>query len=250
MGMTISASNIATVVLHYGDPAMTEGLARELLAGEPEAPVRVLDNCAPNPYPPAAPGFWKRLPENAFWAGALEYALRWAGEAGYSHLWFLNNDIRFVTPGPQVARAAARLGYFSRQCGRPVGVYSPCAQRNPYHAQMVAREGLEGAAAAYVDGIALLLDLNCVDAVGGLDCAENPIGYGVEPWLSLRAHRAGWPVVVDYKTVLKHSYHTNAARQEGFLRRAAEQERGFMEKRLGPGWREQLAVLQEEFTPL
>ncbi len=249
MAMPLNASDIATVVLHYGEPSMTEGLVRDLLAGEPDAPIWVLDNHAPEPYPSAAPGFWERLTENIFWAGALEHALRRAREAGHSHLWFLNNDIRFVTPGPHVARAAARLGYFSRQCGRPVGVYSPCAQRNPYHAQMVAREGIEGAAVAYVDGIALLLDLDCVEAVGGPDCADNPIGYGVEIWLSLRAHRAGRPVVVDYKTVLKHSYHTNAARQKGFLARAAEQERGFMEKRLGPDWREQLAVLQKEIAP-
>ena len=249
MGMTPSTAGIMTVVLHYGDPAMTEGLVRAMLADEPDARVQVLDNHAPKPYSPAAPGFWERLPENVFWAGGLEHALRRARESGHSHLWFLNNDIRFLTPGPQVARAAARLAYFSRICGRAVGIYSPCAQRNPYHAQMVVREGVEGAVVAYVDGIAPLLDLECVAAVGGLDCADNPIGYGVETWLGLRARQAGWPVAVDYKTVLKHSYHASAAREEGFLRRAAEHERVFMEKRLGPDWREQLTVLQGECVP-
>jgi hypothetical protein len=51
---------ICAVILHYGDPTLTDRVRRQLLDSEHElAPdIRVLDNAAPIP----ADGAWVRLP--------------------------------------------------------------------------------------------------------------------------------------------------------------------------------------------
>lgn len=245
---------IATVVLHYGDPALAAGLAASLRRADPDHADRVLvlDNAAPVP----AAGAWRRLPENLFWGGALEHCLDAARDMGCTHLWFLNNDISFATRPPLVARAALRMARMGRVLterglGGPkgrVGVYAPAVERNPYHPQMVRAEGAQYRRVALVDGIAPLVDLECAREVGGADCADNPRGYGVDVWLSLRAHRAGWPVVVDHQLVVRHRYHTTARGVEGFLDAAARAEHEYMTRRLGPAWRAEVAQLQRQWT--
>lgn len=248
---------IATVILHYGDPALAAGLAETLRRADPEHAHRVLvlDNAAPRP----ATGAWRRLPDNLFWGGALAWCLDAARDMGCTHLWFLNNDISFETRPPLVARAALRMarigaslaargmGGTSGKGGR-VGVYAPAVDRNPYHPQMVRDARIQYRRVALVDGIAPLIDLECAREVGGADCADNPRGYGVDVWLSLRAHRAGWPVVVDHQLVVRHRYHTTARSVDGFMDAAARAEHEYMTRRLGPAWRDEVARLQHQWT--
>jgi len=236
-------SSLAVVILHYGPVARTAALHKQLLASDPDwaGHILVLDNAAPEPYPDA----WRRTGENLYWAGALCYALRACAELGHTHLWFLNNDLLFDSPAPHIARAWGRLAHMEKSLGR-VGVYTPAALANPYHAQMVRRPGSQWHAAAYADGIAPLLGIACVDEIGGVDCADNALGYGVDVWLSLRAHRAGWAVVVDDQVVIRHRYHSTARETEGFLARAAAAEEPYMAARLGPDWRPRLKSLQRD----
>ncbi len=221
---------IATVILHYGDPALAANLAAALRRADPEHAHRVLvlDNAAPRP----ATGAWRRLPDNLFWGGALAWCLDAARDMGCTHLWFLNNDISFETRPPLVARAALRMA----------------VDRNPYHPQMVRDARIQYRRVALVDGIAPLIDLECAREVGGADCADNPRGYGVDVWLSLRAHRAGWPVVVDHQLVVRHRYHTTARSVDGFMDAAARAEHEYMTRRLGPAWRDEVARLQHQWT--
>lgn len=229
--------SLLAVVLHYGDPMLTRVVHETLLRDAVDGAVLVMDNAAPQPYAGAL-----RLPENVFWGGALEYALELAREQGHTHLWFCNNDITLAVPPttPLLAVAAGRLARLETRLGKPVGIWAPAVTSNPYHPQMIRKEGVQYRLAACVDGIAPILNLDCVAAVGGLDVADNKRGYGLDLWLSLRAYAAGWPVVVDHGIVVRHRYHATARRVEGFLDQAARDEDKYMTDRMGPDWRNKL----------
>lgn len=260
--MINTSLKIMVCILHYGDPALTRRLHRQLLESDPAwAPhIRVLDNAAPQHYEGAygkgeknalgvdagAIGNWERLPENIYWSGALDFALECAEREGYSHLWFFNNDVIFTSAPPYLSRAAERLRRLEGICG-PVGIYAPAVERNPYHAQMVRNSAAQWRRAAYVDGIAPLLNLEAVRAVGGLDVNGNVYGYGLDIWLSLRMSRAGWPVLVDHQVALRHTYHSTAGRLEGFLARAGKAEKIFLTERLGADYKDQIKVLQLDY---
>lgn len=229
-------NNILAVVLHYGDPALTRRVQSALVQKDGEHAVLVLDNAAPAPYE----GAW-RLPENVFWGGALERALELARERCFPYLWFCNNDIEFLAPPsapPLLDRVAGRLARMEKVCGRPVGLWAPAVTSSPYHPQMLHKPGLQYRRVACMDGIAPLMRVDCVAAVGGLDVGGNARGYGLDLWLSLRAYEAGWPVLVDQQVVVRHRYHTTARSVNGFLEQAAQDEERYMRARLGVQWRD------------
>lgn len=234
---------LAVVILHYGRPELTRRLADQLAASDPDQEVLVLDNQAPEPYP----GAWLRLPENLYWAGALAFCLDHFAGRGRTHLWFLNNDLSFATRPPHLTRAWERLAWLERSLG-PVGLYSPSVLANPYHPQMVQNPGAQYRLAALADGIAPLFRLEALEAVGGLDWQDNPRGYGVDVWNSLRLSRAGWPVVVDHQVAVRHAYHSTARKVDGFLARAAVEEQAYLDRRLGPGHAGVIRELQARWT--
>jgi len=233
------------VILHYGDASLTRRLRDQLISGDPAYAGRilVLDNHAPEAYP----GAWLRTEENLYWAGAFELAARLAAETGASHLWFMNNDVFFLTSPPRLERAFTRLSRLESALGK-VGLYSPAVDRNPYHPQMVADPGKQYRLVRLADGVAPLVSLECLDAIGGLDCADNPRGYGVDLTLSLRMWQAGWRVVVDHQLVIRHKYHSSARAEEGFLERAARDEDAYLRKRLGPDHRAIIEAAKLDFT--
>lgn len=221
---------LAIVILHYGDPKMTARIHDQLITADPSYAkhIAVLDNNAPQAYEKAQ----KRLSNNRFWAGALDYCVNDCLARGYTHLWFLNNDILFTSRYPLIHRALIRLQYLEKK-GHRVGIYSPSFTTNPYHPQMVqsARQGFKHV--AYIDGIAPLISLECLREIGGLDRGENEIGYGVDVWMSLRASRQGWGVVVDQELVARHRYHGTARHVSGFMDRARALEKVYLTARLG-----------------
>lgn len=231
---------IAVCILHYGKAELTERLHTQFVASDPafEADIHVLDNASPEPYP----GARQRMETNLYWGGALAWALDAFGREGYTHLWFCNNDFVFVSEPPYLARAAARMRWLEKK-GR-LGLYSPSATANPYHAQMVERPGNGCRDVPYIDGIAPVISLDCAAHLGGLDLGGNPYGYGVDVWLSLRAARAGWGVWVDDSLVLRHAYHAAARDEAGFLRTAAVAENAYLTERIGTNWRESLLLMQ------
>ena len=243
-----SAYKIGLCILHYGNPALTRRLHQQLLQGEPGsingvAPnVYVLDNAAPTPYENA----WQRLDENIYWPGALNYALLPFKKMGYTHLWFFNNDAYFISKAPYLERTAGRLAQMEKILGR-VGVYAPSVPLNPYHPQMVVNPAAQCRVVSYVDGIAPLLNLECVSSIGGLDAGANTYGYGVDIWLGLRAKQAGWGVLVDHQVSVKHIYHSTAKTVDGFLAQAAQAEQVYLTQRLGPDYKNIIKTQQEQW---
>jgi hypothetical protein len=102
---------------------------------------------------------------------------------------------------------------------------------------MVADSSSQARLLQIADGIAPLVSVEAVDTAGGLDATDNPYGYGVDLWLSLRLHRLGFPLVLDHQVTMKHTYHTTARSIEGFLEAAAASERDYLADRLGPDQR-------------
>ncbi len=89
---------LAVCILHYGNAAMTGTLHKQFVEGNAahDRDIYVLDNNSPTPYP----GAFERLPGNLFWGGALAYAVDLFADRGYTHLWFCNNDIFFLSAPP------------------------------------------------------------------------------------------------------------------------------------------------------
>lgn len=237
---------LLAVILHYGEPALSRELCRVLREADPARAhdVRVLDNAAPLPYD----GAWRREPENRFWAGALDLCMGLARSEGFSHLWFLNNDIRFLAP-PALTGVEARLARLELALGAPIGLWSPAITVNPYHPQMCPKKGAPSHAVRQVrllDGVAPVFNLEAVADGCTLDAADNPRGYGVDLWLSLRVAAAGKPVLVDQSVIIRHRAHSTARTVPGFLSQAAQDEDRFCTARLGPNWRERLEAMKLE----
>jgi hypothetical protein len=230
-----------TVILHYGPVERTASLHRQLLAADPEEDILVFDNASPEAYS----GAWERSGRNLYWAGAFERVMQSLAEQGASHVWFLNNDLCFVTKAPLIGRARVRLGRAERLVGR-VGVYSPAATSNPYHPQMVERPGGQFSQVRYVDGIAPLISVEFWRRAGGIDLGGNPFGYGVDVWFSSRTREHGFSCVVDHQVVVRHAYHSTAREVDGFLVRAAEAESVYLAERLGPEYRRVVAQMASE----
>ncbi|WP_421900701.1 glycosyltransferase family 2 protein [Maridesulfovibrio sp.] len=233
---------LALVILHYGDPALTSRVKEQLEQSDPKwaEHIYVLDNHAPEPFA----GAWRRLDDNLYWAGALDYCLKEFESRGYTHLWFLNNDIWFGSKPPHILKAWKRLEHLDAKIG-PIGVYSPATHRSPYHPQMIEKPGVQYSLVPYIDGISPLFNIECLNKIGGLDYEGNIYGYGVDVWNSLALHRAGFPVVVDHQVTIRHIYHSTAKKVEGFLAIAAETQHKYMADRLGDNYED---VLKQELA--
>lgn len=239
--------NLFAVILHYGAVERTMRLHRQLLASDPgeRDSVLVFDNCAAQPYPQA----WIRSDRNLYWAGAFESVVETLAARGATHVWFLNNDLEFMTRPPVIGRARERLARAERLLG-PVGVYSPAVTTNPYHPQMVELRGGQFRQTRYVDGIAPLVSLEFWRKAGGLDHEGNPYGYGVDVWFSSRSEEFGFSCVVDHQVVVRHRYHSTAREIDGFLEKAAAAEKAYLTRRLGHDYRAVMERMAADYREL
>ncbi len=234
------------VILHYGDPTLTRRLQQQLFKQEEQWRPRilVLDNAAPEPYPDA----WVRLPENLYWAGALAWCVDAVRELGHTHLWFLNNDLWFTPVKPLFLDMAwQRLVAMEQKSAQRLGAYAPAVVRHPYHPQMVQDPVHQIRRVLLLDGVAPLINLQALDAIGGVDYQDNPRGYGVDLWLSWCLHKAGWPLVVDHQIAIRHEHHSTAKLDPAFLPLAADYEDAYLRARMGPDWKVVVRQLSAQF---
>lgn len=236
-----SSMNILIVILHYGETRQTTALHEQLLVqNSGHSQIKVLDNASPQPYAQA----WQRTEQNLYWAGALDFSLNYAQQKGFSHLWFLNNDIYFLTNKNIIDYAGHRLRHIESQVG-PVAIYSPAAKTNPYHPQMVFKPGGQFQIVRYVDGIAPLINVKFWTEAG-LDFSDNPYGYGVDIWFSSQAHTFGFSCVVDHQVILRHRYHSSARKVEGFLEKAATAEQRYLQHRFGMNYQSIITKMAQD----
>ena len=236
-----------TVILHYGQLARTARLHSQLLESDPGEHDRIMvfDNCAVEPYPEA----WFRSGRNLYWSGAFEHTLAVMAEQGATHVWFLNNDLYFMTKAPIIGKVRERLLWAERMIG-PVAVYSPSVTSNPYHPQMVRRAGGQLRRVHYVDGIAPLVSIEYWLRAGGLDCGGNPYGYGVDVWFSIQAEKYGFSCVVDHQIFMRHRYHSTAKEVDGFIEMAAKAENDYLTQRVGPNYKIFLSDIAKDFQEI
>lgn len=237
---------LATVILHYGNPNLTKRVHKFLL-GQPTArniqyPIFVFDNGAPEPYPEA----WERNELNLYWAGALAYCISKIKEMGFTHLWFLNNDIMFIDAGMPMAKACACIQQLEKRIEMPIGIWSPSMVYNTYHPQMCHKKDYCYSQVRLVDGVAPLYNLSCLETIGGVDANDNPYGYGVDLWISLRAANAGWLLIVDHRITIRHIQQATARRIDGFIELAAATEDSFFQKRIGENWKNTIEELKQQ----
>lgn len=240
---------IATIILHYGNPKLTEKVYRALCEKTSqsdivESSIFVFDNASQVPYPNA----WKRSSSNLYWAGALSYCFLLVKEMGFTHLWFLNNDITFIGNGSYLAKAYASIQRIERVTGKLVGIWSPSLMYNSYHPQMCNRKDFSYSQVKLIDGVAALYNLTCLDSIGGIDALDNLYGYGVDLWISIRSDRKGWLLVVDHSMVIRHIQHGSAKNIKGFIETAAFSEEVFFRKRLGIEWKQQIESMKEQYS--
>lgn len=240
-----ASDRAVVIILHYGRAEVTRRLHQQLLDSDPgwRDRIMVLDNHAQVSYPRS----WRRLESNLFWAGALDYVLHLGRDNGWSHIWFLNNDAFFISPPPHLERSWQRLRMIEKTTG-PVGLFSPSFEQHPYHPQMIASNRHVYRRAKLIDGVAPLINLACWQAVGGLDCKDNAQGYGVDLYFSLRASRAGWPVIVDHQVRMRHVHHSSARSVPGFLESAGRAEKLYLQSRLGPEFARIIQNAQTSFV--
>ncbi len=236
----ITTTNIAVVILHYGSIDLTRHVHDQLLSSDPDMVdnIFVLDNNAPNSYPDS----WVRLSENYFWGGALDLTTKTMYDKGFKYLWFLNNDIEFLTEIPIIARAIQRFVKIEKVLGS-IGIYSPSLTRSIFHPQMVCDKNFQYRKVQYIDGIAPIINLDCWFSLGNLGIDDNPIGYGVDNFFSLKASSRGWNVIVDHQIVIKHHDHSTAKSINGFLESGMTMAGQYLRQRLGPGSRKKLQSL-------
>ena len=238
-----SLPKLAVIILHYGRPELTAKLHRQLMNSDPTFidDVMVLDNHAPLAYPQA----WLRTPKNLYWPGALQLALAEMERRAYSHLWFLNNDLTFISKPPYLSRAFNRLLLAEKTAG-PIGLYSPSVSSSLYHQQMVKKQNIQYSLVKYIDGIAPIINIKAISLAGGVDYDDNIYGYGVDIWLSMRITEAGFKLMLDHEVTVRHAHHASATAIPGFMKKAAMAEHDYMTKRFGANWREMVERLKQD----
>lgn len=239
---------IATIILHYGDPKLTEKVYRTLCETTfcnniVQPSIFVFDNASHIPYSNS----WKRSSSNLYWAGALSYCFLLLKEMGFTHLWFLNNDITFIGNGEYLGKAYACIKRIEKVTGKLIGIWSPSMIYNSYHPQMCCRDNFSYSQVRLVDGVAALYNLTCLESIGGVDAADNLYGYGVDLWISIRANRKGWLLVVDHSMSIRHTQQATAKKIKDFIEIAACSEEAFLKKRLGTEWEKEIENMKQQY---
>jgi GT2 family glycosyltransferase len=209
---------VAIVVLTHGTATESVPLLRQLLEeGLPASSIAVVHNPVEpgqRPLEPPNPAIAVLQPKaNVGYAAGMNLGLRHKRARGAAVILLLTHDVRFRAGGVgklldalERHRAYGVLGpvLWMRGDDRPFsygGVTTPTGETRHLAAAPAEADGV--AATDWVDGCAMAIRGEVVDAVGGLD--ERFFGYCEESDFCLRATRAGWKVGVALDAVAEQS---------------------------------------------
>ena len=219
------AERTLAIVVHYGDPALTEQCLRSIDAGRTRPGLLVVVDNGPEPLDPAmldlmgTPHHLIRPGENAGFAAGVNLAI--AAHPGFDRAWLLNNDA-VAEPGAlqELVEAAGRAAgpalisslimdtdtgevWFERARFYPWRLES---RHNRVHGSPDAdtidpgRPSMLGV--PYLPGCSVLVPTDIAGSWGLLDPAFFVYGEDID--LALRATDRGWPLIVARRSVVRH----------------------------------------------
>jgi GT2 family glycosyltransferase len=216
--LSVDPKRLGVVVLTHGTATESVPLVRSLLeAGCVPDSVAIVHNPVVPGQPaiePPDPGIWVLRPAaNVGYAAGMNSGVRHQLERGVETILLLTHDVRFHSGSLAVLLEQLRrnpafgvLGpvLWMRGENRPFsygGVTTGTGENVHLAEPPTAADGV--AATDWVDGCAMAIRADVVDAVGGLN--ERFFGYCEESEFCLRARRAGWKIGVALEAVAEQS---------------------------------------------
>jgi GT2 family glycosyltransferase len=203
--------SVWTVVVHYGDPAVTDRVLERLAHSTAPMAIVVVDNAGTFKAPAGVR--YIRLATNLGFAGGANAGARLALSEGAAHVWFLNND---AEPEPD---ALEKLLETVRSCRAACIVGSlEVDPRDPEPGNLEAYllPGLPAtlratvrvahgsrASVDFLSGFSMLVSRSAFEALGFFD--ETYFHYCEDVDLCLRARQRGVDVVLDATAPLRHT---------------------------------------------
>jgi GT2 family glycosyltransferase len=228
------------VVVHYGDPELTNRAASSVMAGSLAPGLIVVVDNSPTPFPDppasAVPLVVVRPGRNTGFAGGVTIGLEAAPSVTWDYAWLLNNDAVAATDAlsellAATARADGRALVSSQIRDEATGeVWFEQTRYLPWRLESRGRRltsALDGdyveatrpswRSIPYVSGCSLLIPATALGAIGGFD--RSFFMYSEDVDLSIRSARAGFSLVVAPRSVVLHrtSSGTHVRRRERMI---------------------------------
>jgi GT2 family glycosyltransferase len=203
--------SVWTVVVHYGDPAVTSRVLGLLATATSPMSIVVVDNGG-NFQPPTGVRY-VRMAQNVGFAGGANAGARLALSEGAEFVWFLNND---AEPEPDALERLLRRARSSRAASIVGSLEIDFRDQEPGSLESYLLPGLPrsltgavrvvGGPARSVDflsGFSMLVSRSAFELVGSFD--ETYFHYCEDVDFVLRAHQLGVDIVLDAGAPLKHT---------------------------------------------
>ena len=211
-------SGVAAIVIHYGDPALTERALASLGAGSVRPAVTVVVDNAPVPLELLDAGEVRLLRpgSNLGFAPGVQHALASLGPGSFRHVWLVNNDAvadpaalaELLAAAARHPRALVSSSVIDERAGDVWfhrGRYQPWRLETRHEKvdsagddDLVWTERPSWRSATYLPGASLLIPAAALDEVGGLD--PSFFLYGEDVDFSIRGGRAGWAFVLSRRS--------------------------------------------------
>lgn len=222
------------VVLSYRGRTDTEACVQSLVSGSPEATVLVVDNGSHDGVLESVSRRWPRVrtlanTDNLGFAGGMNIGIRWALAHGAETMTVLNNDTVLpdgaVAALARAARTGAAVSPEVRYADRPDEVWfggGTVDQHTGLARHFSAAELASMPSPPHGLRPTSVLAGCCITATAatwrrvGLFDEAYFLNFEDSDW-SLRARRAGVPLLVDTRTVIKHKVSASFTGEYGYL---------------------------------
>jgi GT2 family glycosyltransferase len=213
------------VVVHYGDPELTNRAVSSLMAGSVAPGLIVVVDNSPTPFPDPPPGAVPlvvvRPGRNTGFAGGVTIGLEAAPRVTWDYAWMLNNDAVAATDALSELLAAMTRAdgralisslirdeatgdvWFEQTHFLPWRMESRGRRlASPLGADLTETRRPSWRSMPYISGCSLLVPSAALTAIGGFD--RSFFMYSEDVDLSTRSLRAGFSLVVAPRSVVVH----------------------------------------------